>query len=661
VSLPARFGLFELKMGFTMTFKRMALSKKLTFTSILLVIVPVLAIGIHSTWFLIDFSKKTLEKNSQVIEGQAFELLSVNAGNQRSFIEKTLNQAKTDALSISKSVSDIQLDSNSPELKAQFASKLADSCIPEANSTPLYNHLALYSTAGKLVYSAGTQADANAWFTTNQQFIPGRLIPGDLRMDSNSPVLVLAAPVFSNKQLKGFVELSLSWDVINKAIASRNTSKTAFYYVVTSTGRLVMHPRYTYKDNVNICLGKHGDIAKLACTTMIKGKSGSGRFKFDGQDLVTAFVPVKVGSQLFTVGVVTGAKQFYSGVGDFKAQAHSKMIYIISAMVPLIVILALAGTVIGIKLSKAISDPLRNIINKLSTGAEQVTSASGQLAQSSQEIAEGSAHQAANLEETSSSLEEIASLSKTSAANAQDAQHLADKSLAIADSGSESMKSMRDAMTKIQDSSSQTAKIVKLIDEIAFQTKLLALNAAIEAARAGEAGKSFAVVAAEVKILADRCSAASKQITEMIQAAVHNTTNGVTLAGKVDKVLEDIITSTTSSAKLVKDIAEATKQQVNGIDQINSAVTEMNNVTQQNAASAEESASLGQELSIQASSMNNVVQELIILIEGVDKNNQGQYSNAASDWFHRIAEGKSAHSKAAADSDLPSSEQSKSE
>jgi len=184
-------------------------------------------------------------------------------------------------------------------------------------------------------------------------------------------------------------------------------------------------------------------------------------------------------------------------------------------------------------------------LGQVTEAVEQVASASNQVSSASQSLAEGATEQAASLEETSSSLEEMASMTKQNADNAQQANTLAGEAQKAANDGNGAMQRMNDAINEIQKSSDETAKIIKVIDEIAFQTNLLALalNAAVEAARAGEAGKGFAVVAEEVRNLAMRSAEAAKNTTALIEESTKNAKNGVDIASEVSKKLEDIVQS----------------------------------------------------------------------------------------------------------------------
>ncbi|MDT8301811.1 MAG: methyl-accepting chemotaxis protein [Sedimentisphaerales bacterium] len=295
------------------------------------------------------------------------------------------------------------------------------------------------------------------------------------------------------------------------------------------------------------------------------------------------------------------------------------------------------GCALAFFIARGVIRALKKIINALTEGSEQVSSAAGQVSAASQSLAEGSTEQAAGLEETSSSLEEMASMTKQNADNAQQANTLASEARKAADTGTESMTRMNEAINDIQKSSDETAKIIKVIDEIAFQTNLLALNAAVEAARAGEAGKGFAVVAEEVRNLAMRSAEAAKNTSAMIEESVKNSKNGVDIATEVAKVLEEIVQSVSKTNDLVSEIAAASQEQAQGIDQINTAMAQMDKVTQQNAANAEESASASEELSAQAESMNDQVGELVALVGGA-ANKQGRSSRRSRNFNHDTAQ-----------------------
>lgn len=263
---------------------------------------------------------------------------------------------------------------------------------------------------------------------------------------------------------------------------------------------------------------------------------------------------------------------------------------------------------------------LHGIMNSLSDGSNQVASASNQVSTASQSLAEGANEQAASLEETSSSLEEMSSMTQQNNNNAQEVNSLMLKSNELVTQCKESMNRLVKAIEEIKSSSDETAKIVKTIDEIAFQTNLLALNAAVEAARAGDAGRGFAVVADEVGNLAQRASEAARNTGALIEQSVKNSERGVLVAQDTDKALESVISSSEKVAGLIAEIAASSKEQSQGIAQINQAVTQLDSVTQENSAAAEESAAASEELNAQAEQLLRLVGDLEQLV-GTSKAN----------------------------------------
>ena len=278
----------------------------------------------------------------------------------------------------------------------------------------------------------------------------------------------------------------------------------------------------------------------------------------------------------------------------------------------------LIATLLAVIIIRSVSKALTQMAQALADGSSQVASASGQVSSSSQSLAQGASEQAASLEETSSSLEEMSSMTKKNADSAHQANVLSSEAKTFADRGNAAMGKMSAAIADIQKSATDTAKIIKTIDEIAFQTNLLALNAAVEAARAGEAGKGFAVVAEEVRNLAMRSSEAAKNTATLIEGSVQNAKNGVSIADEVAKSLSEIQQSSAKVGALIAEIAAASAEQSQGIGQVNMAVQQMDKVTQSNAAAAEECAAAAEELSSQSEQMRGVVVNLQKLVGGTE-------------------------------------------
>ena len=257
--------------------------------------------------------------------------------------------------------------------------------------------------------------------------------------------------------------------------------------------------------------------------------------------------------------------------------------------------------------NKTMVEQIRSALTSVRIAAAEVDSGSGQISEASQSLSQGATESAASLEEISSSMTEIGSKTKGNAENASQANVLARQTRDSADSGYKKMSEMMSAMSLIQDSSNQIAKIIKVIDDIAFQTNLLALNAAVEAARAGRHGKGFAVVADEVRNLAGRSAKAARETSEMIEASIGKVQAGTNIALVTEKAFNEIVTSSVKVADLVGEIAAASNEQAQGIMEIGQGLEQIDKVTQQNTANAEETAAAAEELSSQARELSGLL------------------------------------------------------
>jgi methyl-accepting chemotaxis protein len=276
------------------------------------------------------------------------------------------------------------------------------------------------------------------------------------------------------------------------------------------------------------------------------------------------------------------------------------------------------GAVIAWLITRGVTRRITEVAARLATESDKTGSAAMQVSQASHSMASGASQQAASLEETSSSLHEMASMTTRNSENAQNAKALANQARQTADAGAIDMEQMKTAMSAIKGSSTEISKIIKTIDEIAFQTNILALNAAVEAARAGEAGLGFAVVADEVRNLAQRCAGAAKETADKISASTEKSEQGARISEKMAANLAAIVDKTRQLDERIGEIAQSSHEQSEGIGQLNSAVASMDKITQENAALAEESSASAEELKSQAEQVRLAVAELMRMASGSD-------------------------------------------
>ena len=264
-------------------------------------------------------------------------------------------------------------------------------------------------------------------------------------------------------------------------------------------------------------------------------------------------------------------------------------------------------------------DRLLETIQATRFGIREVANASAEIATSTTDLSQRTEEQAASLEETSASMEQISATVKKNAENAQQANQSASATREVADRGGQVVAKTVEAMAKIEGSSRKISDIIGVIDEIARQTNLLALNAAVEAARAGEAGRGFAVVASEVRSLAQRSSQAAKDIKDLIISSNDQVKDGVELVNRAGSALTEIVDSIKGVAEIVADIANASAEQADGIDQINKALTQMDEMTQQNSALVEENAATAKTLEGQSAAMSEQVAYFTVEAEAADE------------------------------------------
>jgi len=293
------------------------------------------------------------------------------------------------------------------------------------------------------------------------------------------------------------------------------------------------------------------------------------------------------------------------------------------------------------------ADNLNDVMTNFNSASEQVAAGSRQVSASSMALSQGATEQASSIEELTASIEEISTQTMLNAQNATQANELAEAARENAIQGNQQMKEMLQAMEEINNSSGSIFKIIKVIDEIAFQTNILALNAAVEAARAGQHGKGFAVVAEEVRNLAARSANAAKETSDMIEGSIKKVEIGTKIANNTAVALNKIVEGVTKATNLVSEIATASNEQALGINQVNQGIMQVSDVVQTNSATSEESAAASEELSSQAELLREQVSkfklkkstgssykgfedlnpEVLRMLEEMSHKKQGNYSS----------------------------------
>lgn len=280
--------------------------------------------------------------------------------------------------------------------------------------------------------------------------------------------------------------------------------------------------------------------------------------------------------------------------------------------------------------SENVNKSVKGVLNELSETTGNLSNISTELTSVGHRLSEGSTQQAASIQETSSTLEESSSMVHQTTQNTKEADSLAKQAKGYADKGNDEMQTMLVLMEELKKSSGEIAKIIKVIDEIAFQTNILSLNAAVEAARAGEAGKGFAVVAEEVRNLAQRSAQAAKDTAGIIESNIDLSEKCLDITEKVGESLSEIQTETRKVSELLEEISSASQEQEIGIGQINKAISQMESVLQGNATTAQESASSAEQLTIYSETLKKIMSDLTMLIFGAEKELSSKISKPKS-------------------------------
>lgn len=323
------------------------------------------------------------------------------------------------------------------------------------------------------------------------------------------------------------------------------------------------------------------------------------------------FSKLKIGLKLMISVLVVEAISLASGI-TMGRNIHSH--WVILGLIATIIISQYIAYLVAKNIDKTVSV----IIDDLTLASSNLNSISKELTTNGRILAEGTTQQAASMQETSLTLEESASMLHQTTQNTKEADSLARQAKEVANQGDSDMRIMLESMEELKKSSAEISKIIRVIDEIAFQTNILSLNAAVEAARAGDAGKGFAVVAEEVRNLAQRSAQAAKDTANIIESNIDLSVKCLKITEQVSESLITIKDETNKVSELLEEISTASQEQEIGITQINNAMSKMENVIQANAKSAQEGACSADQVAVFSDQMKEFVMALTGLVKGAD-------------------------------------------
>ena len=432
----------------------------------------------------------------------------------------------------------------------------------------------------------------------------------------NFPAMFLAIPIWIGGTKKGVLAFQMNLDRINTIINEKVGNEETLDVYLVGPDKLMRTDSALSKDHHNVAASfrapEKGSVKMTAVNIALNGQEGTeiGEDML-GNDSLISYGPFKYLGLTWAMIATYNLKEAFSSIYEMRIAMG---ILVVSSMVLIV------GLVVVF--SNNLSNTLFGISTEIAETANQTSMASNELTSASSSLSEGATESAASLQETVASLEELSSMVKLNSDHADSANNLSQSSLISASKGEGEISKLIMAMSDMAQSSKKIEEITSVIDGIAFQTNLLALNAAVEAARAGEQGKGFAVVADEVRSLAQRSAEAAKEINILIKDNVEKTENGVKIADTSGISLKEIVTSVKKVAELNSEISSASKEQANGIDQISRAMNQLDQAIQTNASSSQEVASSAEEMSAQAKTLADSASKLRQLINGSEDVNR---------------------------------------
>jgi len=414
------------------------------------------------------------------------------------------------------------------------------------------------------------------------------------------PVITVYAPILHNGEPAAVLCLTAD---IKQHITSFQAAWKERYFRITMCNSKGIVLISSLADTITVLDASKEEGVKETSGPLLRGETGFGSYVYRGYTIIGGYAPVNVMDWRVAAGQPTA-------VYETAIRKVRTLLLAVSGGILLLAIL-----IFSLVISRIVR-PLRSLVNTLGASVRQVRLAASQVNSASQALASATSQQAASLEETSAALEELTGMTRQNADNALSANKLmarADELMHLAD---DKMGQLVTAMDEITQASQDTKKIIKTIDEIAFQTNLLSLNAAVEAARAGDAGAGFAVVADEVRSLSQRSAEAARNTTGMIETSVQRINEGGTMMQETSIAYAEVQSTISQVKHLIAEISEASKEQAVGLDSISQAVHQMDLVVQNNAASSEQTAASSNETARETDNIERDITSLDAMVNG---------------------------------------------